>query len=134
VSTLSNALKRPGSQILLADDNRLLRTELKNILSACNSDWEIHEADNGAQTLAQAFAIKPDLVLLDLSLPDMSGRETAQKLRQISPGTKIMICSLNDNSYLAAVAKDFGAHAFFDKTSSPDELCKSVSALLAPTN
>jgi DNA-binding NarL/FixJ family response regulator len=96
-----------GVRILVADDNLLMRTQLKKLLIACNSDWKIHEADSGAQTLEKTLSLRPDLVMWD-SLPDMSGAQTATKIRQISPSPKIMICSFNDASYLSALAKGLG--------------------------
>jgi DNA-binding NarL/FixJ family response regulator len=121
-------------QILVADDNLLMRTQPKKLLIACNSDWTIHEADSAAQTLEKTLSLRPDLVVLDLNLPDMSGAQTATKIRQISPSPKIMICSFSDDSYLSALAKGLGVDGYFGKSSSPDELCKTVKDLLAAKN
>jgi DNA-binding NarL/FixJ family response regulator len=68
--------------------------------------------------------------MLDLSLPDMPGHEVARQIRQISPGTKVIICSLSDSAHLAAMAQEVRADGYFEKSSGPDDLYKLIVAVL----
>jgi len=131
MSVLPAAPQKPGCQILLVDDSQLTRGALRDLLLACNPTWEIHEADTGAKALEKGLEVRPDLILLDLNLPDIPSSEAVRKIKQISPAAKLLLCSFSDESSLAFLTNRLGADAYFAKTSSPDELCNTVTALLA---
>ena len=74
---MAGAIAPIRTHILLADDHRLLRETIKNLLSDRNSTWEICEAGTGSGAIRQTIALKPDFVTLDLNFPDMPGDQVA---------------------------------------------------------
>jgi len=103
-------------RILIADDNRDVRRGVAKILSSRPS-WEIcGEAQDGAEAIQKATELLPDLILLDLSMPGLSGMEVAQALRETVGNAKIVIMSQNDPTILLPIALQAGAHACIDKS------------------
>jgi DNA-binding NarL/FixJ family response regulator len=120
----------PLTRILLADDSQIVRGMLKEILLQQNPSWEISEAENGHEALNKTLALRPHLAMLDLNLPDMSGQDAARQLRELSPTTKIILCSLSDPAHLATIAQHLGADGYFSKTASPEELHRMIDSVL----
>jgi CheY-like chemotaxis protein len=103
-------------RILIADDNREVRRGVAKILSSRPS-WEIcGEAQDGAEAIQKATELLPDLILLDLSMPGLSGVEVAQALRETVGNAKIVIMSQHDPTILLPIALQTGAHACIDKS------------------
>jgi DNA-binding NarL/FixJ family response regulator len=120
-------------KILLADDHELLRRGVRLLLEN-RSDWEIcGEAKNGHEAVEQVLALKPDLVLLDLSMPVMGGIEAARRIRALAPDTKILVFSTHDSPHIASEAMRAGAHGYVVKTAAATELEGAVAALLNGT-
>jgi CheY-like chemotaxis protein len=119
-----------ANRILLADDSRIVRRTLKNFLVQKSPAWEISEAESGQEAVKKVVTSQPALVVLDLNLPDVPGQEAARQIRQLSPATKIIICSLNDSAHLEAIAKHVGAEGYITKTSSPNDFHKTIAAVL----
>jgi DNA-binding NarL/FixJ family response regulator len=118
------------TRILLADDSKIVRTMLKNLLVDRNPAWEISEAENGHETLQKIQAIHPEAVLLDLNLPDMPGSQVASQIRQASPSTKIIFCSFSDSTQLAFMAQKAGVDGYVMKGSSADEMSDTILSVL----
>jgi DNA-binding NarL/FixJ family response regulator len=119
-------------RILLVDDNQLIRILIKERLSKIESSWEISEAKNGLEALLHTSAFKPDIAVLDLSLPDMLGEPLAWQIRLISPSTRILLCSLTDERLLAQVAEHVQADGFISKTASDEEFRATLIRLISP--
>lgn len=122
--------KSVKTQILVADDSPGVRSMIKTILLEQDPAWEVCEAENGQEALGKVLSLQPDLVILDLNLPDMPGYDAARQIRKLSAATKIVICSSNDPAYLAIIAKHTGADGYFTKGSNPSELCQTIASLL----
>jgi len=88
------------------------------------------EAENGQQAIDLVLELKPDLVVLDLSMPVMNGFQAAAKIRQLAPSTKILVLSMHDSSQAKHEALAVGADAFLTKTASTDTFIRTVTALL----
>jgi DNA-binding NarL/FixJ family response regulator len=102
-------------RILIVDDNELVRRGLKALISSEKS-WEVcGEARDGVEGIQKARELRPDLVLLDVSMPDMNGLEVARCLRQDLGNTKILIMSQNDPMQLSSLAIAAGADGCVDK-------------------
>jgi DNA-binding NarL/FixJ family response regulator len=123
--------KLAATRILLADDSQMVRGMLKAVLLQQNHSWEISEAENGQQALDKVLALRPQVAMLDLNLPDMSGEDAARQVRQLSPATKIILCSLSESAHLAVLAEHLGADGYFSKTSSPEELHRTIVGVLS---
>ncbi|MGH9528617.1 MAG: response regulator [Terriglobales bacterium] len=102
-------------RILVADDNQLVRRGLVRLLSTETSCEICGEASNASETLQKASELRPDIVLLDVSMPGASGLDTARRLRQQIPGIKILIMSQYDPNRMPAHSREAGANGFVDK-------------------
>ncbi len=119
-----------AARILLVDDHEVVRRGLKLLLQH-NSEWEVcGEAENGMEAIDQVLTLKPNLVILDLSMPVMGGLEAARKIRTVSPKTKILIFTMHDSPKLAEEVERAGADGYVSKTAVSAELQKTISSLL----
>lgn len=116
--------------ILIVDDHPLLREGLKTII-ADNAQLEVvGEAGNGRKALQMARKLKPDLVLLDISLPDQSGVQLIREIRKVSPGTRIMMISMHSKVDYIVKAFHAGATGYMVKDSASDRLLQGIYSVL----
>jgi len=118
------------SSIIIIDDHKLIR-EMWVRLFAGNSKVEI--TGEGA-TLQEAIEMvtnhKPDIVLLDINLPDASGLDAVPLIRKSSPGTRIIAVSMHDQPAYAKKMLQLGAKAYVTKNSQYDEMLKAVEEVM----
>ena len=120
-------------RILIADDNDYVRSGLAAMLSSQES-WSIcGEARDGAEAIRRTVELKPDLILLDVNLPDMSGLEVARRLREASPKTKILVISNHDAKLLLPVVLEAGGSACIDKGRLASDLPQTIGKIAAST-
>lgn len=116
-------------RILIADDNALIRRGVAGLLSA-DKDIEVcGEASDSTETLKKAEELRPDLVLLDVSMPGTSGLHTAQLLSKKLPSLKILIMSQHDPNQLLPRSLEAGAHGCIDKGRIATDLLLTVRRL-----
>ncbi len=117
--------------ILLVDDETGLRTLLRSILTLEN--YHVIEASTGQEGLHHASIHRPDLILLDLGLPDMTGQQVLKELRSwyIRP---ILIVSADNRAEEIVLALDNGANDFITKPFNPDELLARIRVALRQSN
>lgn len=116
-------------RVLIADDNKLIRRGIAGILSA-DKDVEVcGEASNSIETLKRADEMRPDCILLDVSMPGTNGLNTAQLLRQRLPSLKILIISHHDSNQLLPRALEAGAHGCIDKGRIATDLLPTLRSL-----
>ncbi len=114
-------------KILVFDDHQVIRTGLASLFAG--SEIEIvGEADSGKETLKQAQKLKPDVVLLDIRMPDGDGLATLEKLRAKVPESKIVMLSTYDNPTYIARAVALGASDYVLKGSSRDDIVATIVA------
>lgn len=116
--------------ILVADDDAMNREIMEAFLSA--EDYDVALANNGTSALQQAMTIQPDLIILDVKMPDMTGYEVCKKLRR-DPTTRdiaIMIVTGFDAKEDREQALQAGANVFFPRPFDGDDLIAQVSSLL----
>ena len=121
----------PPKRILLVDDNRVVRSFLRRLLEL-QSDFEIAgEAENGRDALEKAEKLKPDLIILDLVMPVMTGLQAAPLLKQRLPDTPIIMFTQEQGSEVERLAKAVGIDAVVSKGQVTSELVLKAQALLA---
>lgn len=99
------------------------------ILFAGSTECEIcGEARDGAEAVAKVMDLSPDVVILDLTMPVMSGFDTAKQIRQVSPSTRIIFFSVHETPTTARLV---GADAFVSKSSAAQDLPRTVVQVLA---
>ncbi len=116
-------------KILIADDSEPVRRGVRSIL-ASQTNWEIcAEAKDGAEAIQRAAELRPDFVLLDISMPGMSGLEVASFLREKLPAVKIIVMSQHDAAVLLPSALQAGADACIDKSRLALDLAPAIERL-----
>ena len=120
----------PDVRVLLVDDYEPWRRCVSSILRKYHLCESISEVADGYQAVLKAQELKPDLVLLDISLPDLSGIETADRIRKATPGAKILfITAYNDPDALQTVLRN-GADGYVLKWNVLKELVRAVEEVL----
>ena len=113
-------------RIVIADDFEMLRRGLKSLLGPAICG----EAENGQQAVERVMELRPDIVILDWSMPVMDGLQAARMIRSSAPETKIIVFSLHDASLVREEALKAGADVFLHKTATGEELLKAITALM----
>ncbi len=118
-------------RILIADDHTLVRDGLKQILSATPGLVVAAEATDGDQTLARVRAEDFDLVLLDLSMPGLSGIDLVRRLKLERPKLKILVLSMHGEQQYAVRAYKAGASGYLTKDSASAQLVAAIRKIAA---
>lgn len=114
-------------KILVCDDHQVIRTGLASLFAG--SEIEIvGEADSGKEALKQAQKLKPDVILLDIRMPDGDGLGTLEKLRAKVPESKVVMLSTYDNPTYVARAVALGASDYVLKGSTRDDIIATIVA------
>ncbi len=120
--------------ILLVDDHMVVRAGYKACLSLSDKIGLIYEADRGEAACQLYQHYRPDVVIMDLSMPGIGGLETIRRLINRNPECKILVFSIyNDLIYVSRALKA-GAKGYITKTSDPDTLIKAVCRVAAGSN
>ncbi|MFD2717368.1 response regulator [Hymenobacter monticola] len=118
-----------NKRILIVDDSFYMRTMLKNMLT--DAGYEVvGEAANGAQALEMAASTTPDLITLDVILPDNTGLDVLKNLRQIQPSAKVVMCSAVGQEVIVNEAIENGALAYIVKPFSEEKVLEIVGTAL----
>jgi DNA-binding NarL/FixJ family response regulator len=117
--------------ILIVDDHAAIRRGIRSLLT--RDSLEIcGEAQNGKQAIEKVRELKPDLVILDVSMPVMNGIEAAREIRRFAPCTKIVLFRVHDSLPMKEIAKKVGADACVLKSAADTDLNVTVKRLLQP--
>ena len=114
-------------RVLVVDDEKAIQRLLKNALSS--AEFSVHVAENGKEALAAAIAIRPDLIILDLGLPDMDGVEVLRRLREWTQ-VPVIILSVRDREDEKVTALDSGADDYVTKPFGTGELLARMRVAL----
>ena len=117
-------------KIVIADDSSMLRDRIKSLLKSLNNNSVVYEAANGAETLQIIRKNEPDLVILDIRMPEMNGIEVLKKIRELK--MKVKVCILTNYAYPIYKRRCFeaGADFFLRKTEDFEEIEIIVSDML----
>ncbi|MBT3312231.1 MAG: response regulator transcription factor [Desulfobacterales bacterium] len=122
-------MKKPY-RIVIAEDHRILREGLKSILSS-NEDIEVvGEADDGLEAIKCTEKLKPDLVLLDISMPNMNGLDAIIEIKSRCPDTKVMVLTMHKADEYIFQSLKSGANGYLLKDATREELILAVKNVL----
>jgi two-component system response regulator NreC len=116
--------------ILIADDHTLFREGLRALLSAHEELHVLGEAENGQEALRAVAKYKPDLLLMDLSMPKMGGLEAIKEVKRQEPGTKVLVLTIHGTEEFVLEALDAGASGYILKDATHDELVLAIKSVL----
>ena len=118
------------SRIVIAEDHTIIREGLRSLLSS-DPDFEIvGEAENGVQAVECIENLRPDLVLMDISMPRMDGLEAIRRIREYSPNTKILVLTVHKNEEYILATLQAGADGYALKYVSHSELVSAIKTVL----
>ena len=117
-------------KILIVDDNEGIRKMLSRTLDL-NGSYETEVASNGYQAMDKMLSFNPSLVILDLSMPGMSGQDTLSKIMEINPNTKVIIASAHDDAKTKEFCLQNGASGYITKPYNTEDLLKKIKRVLA---
>jgi two-component system response regulator NreC len=115
-------------RLLLVDDHAVVRSGLRMLLMS-EEDMEIvGEAGNAAEALEAARLLKPDVVLMDIGLPDMSGIEATREIRKLHPDVAVVALTIHEDEEYFFKMLDAGARGYVPKRAAPEELITAIRA------
>jgi DNA-binding NarL/FixJ family response regulator len=116
-------------RILIADDHEVVRAGVRSLLES-QPDCEIcGEAVNGRQVVALAQELKPDVAILDITMPELNGLEATRQIRKLTPTVQVLILSVHESEELVREILDAGAHGYILKSDAGRELAAAMHAL-----
>ena len=112
-------------KVMLVDDASFMRMMLKNILTGAGYEI-VGEAENGAKAIEQFKALKPDLVIMDIIMPEMGGIDAVREILKVDPAAKVLMCSSMGQQSLVVEAIQAGAKDFIVKPFQPSNVLEAV--------
>lgn len=118
-------------RVLLADDHSVVREGLRHVLAGAPELTVVGEAGTGPEAMSLAAQERPDVVLLDLTMPGAGGLEVLRHLRTTLPEIRVLILSVHDDPEYVLESVRAGAHGYLRKDSSPAEIRQAIRAVYA---
>lgn len=119
----------PDLRILIADDHELIRRGVRNLISLRGGWTVVGEACNGADAVEQAQSLKPDVAIIDFSMPELDGPAAAFQITQVSPATSVIVLTMHDSNHVIREVLRSGAKGFVLKTDADQDLIEAVEAV-----
>jgi DNA-binding NarL/FixJ family response regulator len=122
--------KRPSLRVLIADDHESVRKGVCVILGTRGDIEVCGEASNGREAIDKAKELRPDLIILDITMPVLSGIDAAEVILRTLPHVPILFLSMHQSRQIVAEAKRIGVRGFVRKSEAATTLLNAVDALL----
>lgn len=116
-------------RILIADDHRVVREGLAAILKSRNDMDVVGEAINGFEVIEKTKALKPDVILMDISMPQMNGVEATRAVRKISPEIGIVVLTMHDDDATIFELVRTGVHGYLLKDADSSEIIQAIQSI-----
>jgi DNA-binding NarL/FixJ family response regulator len=118
------------SRVLVVDDHAFIRRGVQSILHSF-PEWELcGEADNGAEAVRLSDALKPEVIIMDISMPGLNGIEATRTIHRNHPETKVILLTLHENDELVRSAFRAGARGYLLKADAEKELVQALTEVV----
>lgn len=114
--------------VLIVDDTLFMRASIKQMLEA-NGHSVAGEASNGVEAIEKYAQVKPDVILMDITMPDMDGLEALRRIKEIDPNAKVVMCTAMGQQAMVARAVELGAQQFIVKPFQPERLMAAIDSV-----
>lgn len=119
-------------RILIVDDHEIVREGIRNLLARSGKNWEVcGEASNASDAIVATKSLRPDVVVLDVTMPGISGLEAARLIGKLDVGIRILIFTMHESPRIAVEARDAGAHGYVSKSQASRDLVLAIQTLLS---
>lgn len=115
--------------ILIADDHPLFRKGMRTLLESFSEFQVVGETATGKEAVETAVALQPDVVLMDLQMPDGTGLTATRELRKISPGIRVLVVTLFEDDESIFTALQAGAHGYILKDAEEEEMIRAIKSV-----
>jgi len=116
-------------RVLIADDHPLFRNGMRTLLTADPDTKVIGEATTGEEAISLAASLQPDIILMDLQMPDGGGIEATRRILHVSPHIRILVVTMYEDDHSVFTAMRAGARGYLLKGASPDEVLRAIAAV-----
>jgi len=116
-------------RVLIADDHELVRRGARAVLHSQPGLRVVGEAVNGRDAVEKAIKLKPDVAVLDISMPDLDGVEVTRRILEEAPNTKVLVLTMHESDQMVKHALDAGARGYILKSDLTKCLAKAVKAV-----
>jgi DNA-binding NarL/FixJ family response regulator len=117
-------------KILIADDHEIVRQGIRRVLES-KPEWEIcGEASNGQQAVRMAQELTPDIIIMDVTMPVMSGFEAADEISRLPIGSRVLFFTMHDSISMAGSVRRSQAHGYVVKSRAAEDLIQALERLL----
>ena len=118
------------TRILLVDDHQVVRRGVAALVQDARPDWEVcGEASTGREAVTAAAGLKPDIVVMDISMPDMTGLDATREILKDNPRTEVLILSVHESEQMVHDVLAAGAHGYILKRDAGNELIQALEAV-----
>jgi DNA-binding NarL/FixJ family response regulator len=119
-------------RILIADDHEIVLEGIRTLLGRARREWEVcAEARNGKEAVDMVKSLKPDIAVLDVTMPGMSGLEAAAEIAKMRSGCKVLIFTMHESARLDVEVRNAGAQGYVLKSQAARDLVRAIDALIA---
>jgi len=118
-------------RILVADDHELVRRGIRGLLRARRGWTVVGEAMNGREAVEKANRLKPDVAILDISMPDLDGLQATRRIREAVPTTEVVVLTMHESDQMVRRVLDAGARGYVLKSDLATHLVKAVKDVCA---
>jgi len=121
--------KRETLRILVADDHGVVRRGVRSLIDG-HPEWEIcGEVGNGQDAVAEARRLRPDIVLMDITMPGLNGLDATRAILEAVPETKVLILTMHESEQVVREVLDAGAHGYILKSDADSDLLNALEAI-----
>lgn len=119
------------TRVLLADDHKILRQGLRTLLEQENDIDIVGEAENGRSSVKLAGELAPDVVIMDVAMPDLNGIDAARRIAEAEPRTKVLALSMHSDGRYVRGMLQAGARGYILKDCAAEELTRAIRTVMA---